>query len=62
MGGPQLISHVLTLRPKAKVVLSSGQTIPEQHRRPVEQAGGAILMKPYVPADILTTVRRVLDA
>jgi len=62
MGGPQLITHVLALRPDAKVVLCSGQAVPDKHRRPVERAGGAILMKPFVPADILTTVRRVLDA
>ena len=60
--GLQLIHHVLmSLKPDAKVVLCSGHVVREDDRRTIESAGGAILHKPFIPAQILATVRRVLD-
>jgi len=61
MGGPQLAGRVLGLRPDAKIVLCSGQTMPEEDRRPVEEAGGTTLLKPFIPTEILAAVRKVLE-
>jgi len=62
MTGPQLVHHLLlSVRPDAKIVLCSGRAVLDDDRRTIEQVGGAILHKPFIPAEILTTVRRVLD-
>jgi len=62
MTGPQLAHHLLTLQPNVRLVLSSGHLINEDDRCLVEESGGAILKKPFIPVEILATVRRVLDA
>ncbi len=62
MSGPQLARHVLrALRPDAKIILCSGQAVRDDDRRALDEAGGAILPKPFIPTEILATVRRVLD-
>jgi|GEM_PF-2492403 len=60
MSGPQLIGHVLALRPDAKIVLCSGKGVSDGDRRTVEETGGTILPKPFIPNEILTVARRVL--
>ncbi|MBN1917754.1 MAG: PAS domain-containing protein [Verrucomicrobia bacterium] len=63
MTGTQLIHHVLmALRSDAKIVLCSGHIVREDDRRTIEQAGGTILHKPFIPAQLLAAARHVLDA
>jgi len=62
MTGTKLV-HQLLLDPRrrAKIILCSGQAMRDDDRRTVEEAGGALLHKPFIPSELLALVRRVLD-
>ena len=57
MGGRELVTRLLALRPDLKVVFMSGYTT----EAVTESASSAFLQKPFTPALLGQTVRDVLD-
>ena len=61
MGGHKCLKEILTLDPAAKVVIASGYSANGQVKASLESGAAGYVAKPYRKADLLTTVRGVLD-
>jgi PAS domain S-box-containing protein len=64
MGGPETLRRIRELQPGLPVVLMSGYTEQEVASRLLDENPGpvAFLQKPFLPADLVTVLRRVLEA
>lgn len=67
MGLPALTGDLLYLalkgiNPAVKMILSSGFIEPEMKAKIMKSGVNEFIQKPYVPSEILTTIRRVLDS
>ncbi|MBA3658899.1 MAG: response regulator [Gemmatimonadales bacterium] len=60
MGGGELATRLLALRPGLKVLYISGYTVDEIVQRGVEKAEAAFVHKPFTPTDLIRKVRGVL--
>ncbi|MBI5522024.1 MAG: PAS domain S-box protein [Desulfarculus sp.] len=61
MGGRRAVEEILALRPQARVVIASGYALSDSVRGLLQEGGAAFVAKPYKKADLLITVRGVLD-
>jgi two-component system cell cycle sensor histidine kinase/response regulator CckA len=61
MGGQRCLQEILALDPKAKVVIASGYTDDAQVEAAQESGAMAFVAKPWKSADLLKTIRSVLD-
>jgi CheY-like chemotaxis protein len=62
LSGVETLMQIKGIQPDAKVILSSGYARNGNEELPERAAGTAYILKPYRPADLARTVRRVLDA
>ena len=62
MDGATLIRHLHDLHAPAKIITITGGLSPEEMRQAVGAESSAFLLKPFGPALLLETIRRVLDA
>lgn len=61
MGGHKCLQELLKLNPRQKVVIASGYSINGQVKKSLESGARGYVGKPYQLADLLNTVRAVLD-
>jgi len=61
MGGHKAIKAIMEINPKAKVLIASGYSATTQVKAPLESGAAGYVAKPYKRADLLATVRSVLD-
>jgi PAS domain S-box-containing protein len=61
MGGHKATKAMLTLNPKAKVLITSGYSANAQVREALESGAAGYVAKPYKRAELLAMVRNVLD-
>ncbi|MFH1134678.1 MAG: PAS domain S-box protein [Pseudomonadota bacterium] len=61
MGGHKCLLELLQINPLVKIVISSGYSIMGQVKKSIEAGAKGFVGKPYQLADLLTTVRAVLD-
>ena len=61
MGGPELVTHLHTMRPSLKVIYMSGYTESDLSRRVDLDAGPRLIEKPFMASALLQVVREVLD-
>ena len=62
MSGPALAARIRSRRPALRVLFISGYADPVVVRAGVARARVPLLSKPFLPADLLRSVRAVLDA
>ena len=62
MGGHQALKELLSINPALKVIIASGYTAGGRVRDTLEQGAAGYITKPYRRAELLQTVRSVLDA
>ena len=62
MGGVKCLGEILSVSPEAKVILASGYHGEVDHREGELSGAAAYISKPFRKADLLRTIRRVLDA
>ena len=61
MGGHKCLRELVGINPQIKVVIASGYSIHDQVKKSMEAGAKAYVGKPYQMADLLNTVRAVLD-
>ena len=61
MGGLKCLRAILTLDPMAKVVIASGYSAEGQVKEALQEGATGYVAKPFRRAELLTTVRKVLD-
>ncbi len=61
MGGKQCLEHLLKINPDVKVIVSSGYSIDGRARQAIEATQKGFVAKPFKSADLLKTVRQILD-
>jgi PAS domain S-box-containing protein len=61
MGGHRCLREILSLHPRAKVVIASGYTADAQAHDALEAGASAFVAKPYKRSDLLATIRGTLD-
>ena len=61
MGGHKCLQRVLELNPKAKVLIASGYSADDQVKESLKAGAAGFVAKPFRRADLLVTVRKVLD-
>ncbi|MEW5722087.1 MAG: PAS domain S-box protein [Thermodesulfobacteriota bacterium] len=61
MGGRQCLERLRKIRPEAKVIIASGYADQSQVKECLEAGASGFIAKPYRLADLLVTVRQVLD-
>ncbi|MBI4797269.1 MAG: PAS domain S-box protein [Desulfarculus sp.] len=61
MGGRRAVEEILALRPQARVVIASGYAVSGRVRDLLQEGGAVFVAKPFKRADLLITVRKVLD-
>ncbi len=62
MGGQQALEEIKALDPQAKVIVASGHTAGKQGGQALEAGAAAFVAKPFRQAELLSTLRRVLEA
>ncbi len=62
MGGAQCLEKLLQINPKAKVLITSGFFIDGPTKHAVESGSKGFVSKPFRMSEVLTAVRRILDA
>jgi two-component system, cell cycle sensor histidine kinase and response regulator CckA len=60
--GKGLLSKLRQINPDARIILSSGYFDPELKSEMLRAGANAFVTKPFVPEDMLKTVRSVLDS
>jgi CheY-like chemotaxis protein len=61
MSGWELFKEIRRLNPNAKVILASGYFEPGTKSELLKSGAEALMQKPYEPAEVLKTVRKVLN-
>jgi PAS domain S-box-containing protein len=61
MGGKELAGHILMFDPNLKVVFTSGYTGVDDLMDGLPQESVVFLPKPYVPSDLLSKIREIID-
>ena len=61
MGGHKFLQELLQINPEAKVLIASGYSISGQLKKSMEAGAKGYVGKPYQLADLLKTVRDILD-
>ena len=61
MGGRKVAEHLVTVHPDVKVLYVSGYTDDTVVRHGILEGQVAFLQKPFSPASLVLTVRKVLD-
>ena len=61
MGGYKCLKELLKLEPQVKVIIASGYSIDGPIKQSIEAGARGYVGKPYQLADLLNTVREVLD-
>ena len=61
MGGGRAVEEILAQDQGARVILASGYAAGEQVRGLLKDGAAAFVAKPFKKADLLVTVRKVLD-
>jgi two-component system cell cycle sensor histidine kinase/response regulator CckA len=61
MGGNKCLQKILSVNPKAKVVISSGYSLQGDLKESIELGAVAYLGKPFRMAELLKKIRQVLD-
>ncbi len=62
MNGPQLAEELTVMRPETKVQLMTGYSDHLVTRQASQDAGNALLQKPFSPEALLRAVRETLTA
>lgn len=62
IGGPELASRLLLLRPELKVIYMTGYLGEVERRGGLMPKGAALLTKPFTPGALITCVRETLTA
>ncbi len=62
MGGHKALKEMLALNPRAKVIIASGYAAGVQVKDALESGASGYVAKPFRRAELLATVRQVLDA
>jgi two-component system cell cycle sensor histidine kinase/response regulator CckA len=62
MGGLKCLHEILSLDPASKIVVASGYSVDGQVKKTLELGAKGFVAKPYQLADLLATVRAVLDS
>jgi two-component system, cell cycle sensor histidine kinase and response regulator CckA len=61
MGGEEVLTRILQIKPEAKIVLASGFIDPETKLRLIEGGAKHFIQKPYSPEEVLQKIRKLLD-
>ena len=61
MGGHKCLQEMLKINPAIKVIIASGYSINGKIKKSIEAGAAGSIRKPYLLADLLNTVRAVLD-
>ena len=61
MGGEDVFRQLRSMNPKVKIILTSGFMDPEIKARLRELGAGFFIQKPYLPDEILRTLKQVLE-
>ena len=61
IGGHKCLQELLKINPEVKVVIASGYSINGQVKKSMDAGASGYVGKPYQLADLLNTVREVLD-
>ena len=61
MGGRKCLEEILSINPKARVVIASGYTSDDQDQQALSFGAAAFVGKPFKKIELLKTVRDVLD-
>jgi CheY-like chemotaxis protein len=61
MGGKRCLIDLLTINNNAKVLMTSGYSIPQQTRDLIKVGAAGFINKPYKPDELLLKIRRILD-
>jgi DNA-binding NarL/FixJ family response regulator len=61
MGGHKAMKAILRLAPGTMVLIASGYSVDDQVRAALESGAAGYVAKPYKRADLLVTVRKVLE-
>ncbi len=61
MGGKQCLEKLLEMNPKARVIIATGYSADQQIQEVTSNGRIAFLKKPFQLAQMLNTVREVLD-
>ena len=62
LGGDQVFTRIKSIDPKVKVIIASGFIDPELRSRLSEAGANHFVQKPYVPSEILSVLRNILDS
>ena len=62
MGGHQCLQRLMALDPKVKVIIASGYSKNGSIKSTIENGAKSFVAKPFSQAELLNTVRQVLDA
>ncbi len=62
LGGDQVFIRIRSINPRAKVIVASGFIDPDVRSRLSEAGASYFVQKPYVPGEILSVLRLVLDS
>ncbi len=60
MGGKEVMSRVLGIRPDTKILMASGYSEPQRHRELLEMGAAGFIGKPFVLKDLLIKIRDIL--
>jgi len=61
MGGKRCLIDLLTINNNAKVLMTSGYSIPQQTRDLIKVGAAGFINKPYKPDELLIKIRMILD-
>ena len=62
LGGDEVFMRIRSVSPKAKIIIASGFIDPEVRSRLSEAGASHFIQKPYVPGEILSVLRLILDS
>ena len=62
MGGHKFLREVIQFNPAAKIIIASGYSINGNVKRSMDEGARGYVGKPFQLADLLNTVREVLDS
>ncbi|NTW07602.1 MAG: PAS domain S-box protein, partial [Syntrophaceae bacterium] len=60
-GGKKCLEDLVSINPRARILMSSGYSTPQQIEELMKIGAAGFISKPYHPEDLLLTVRKIID-